>query len=284
MPRDVAGPFTLPTTDGDWSFQEEWTGENHYVFVVYAPRALVFSGGDASADAAPPSPRCDTEIARWITSYWREGRWVTDISSMLPLLRDGGRQRFRWYASRQWDPRPANYIVSLSLRFSNRGRGMRPVEVRPLYQGGALNASYNDRYSPVRFTVPAGVRRVEVYALITGHGSETNQCAEFCNHTHHFAVNGTDHALAFPEARSSDGCAERVDAGVVPNQHGTWYVGRGGWCPGLDVRPFIADVTPDLRAGAENELTYRVLIGSTPPAAGRSYGNVNMTSYLVFWR
>lgn len=240
-------------------------------------------GTDANADAGPP-PRCDTEIARWITSYWREGRWVTDISQMLPLLRAGGRQRFRWYASRQWDPRPANYVVSLSLRFSNRGRGMRPVEVRPLWNGGPLDAEYNGSHSIVRFTVPAGVRRVELYALITGHGSETNQCAEFCNHTHHFFVNGAEHTLAFPEARSNFGCAERVNAGVVPNQHGTWYFGRGGWCPGADVRPFIADLTANLRAETENELSYQALIGTTAPIAGRSYGNIAMSSYLVFWQ
>lgn len=238
-----------------------------------------------SPDAAPPPPHCDLEIARWITSYWREGRWVTDISGMLPLLRAGGRQRFRWYASRQFDPRPANYIASLSLRFSNRGRPMRPVEAVRVYEGGTLNSMYNTAHPPVRFTVPADVRRVELYSLITGHGSETSQCAEFCNHTHHFAVNGgVDHVSEFPEAQAPDGCRMRVDRGVVPNQHGTWYFGRGGWCPGWDVAPFIADVTPETHIGVENELTYQALIGRVQPAAGRGYGNIDMTTYLVYWR
>lgn len=239
---------------------------------------------DAASDATTPAPRCETEIARWITPYWREGRWITDISPMLALLRNGGRQRFRWYATRQWDPRPANYVVSLSLRFSNRGRGMRPVEARPLWNGGAFDAEYNNRHPPVQFTVPAGTRRVEIYALVTGHGDATNQCAEFCNHTHHFTVNGVTHTLAFPEARSIDGCARRVDRGVVPNQHGTWYFGRGGWCPGWDVQPYVVDVTPDLRPGQPNEIAYRALVGTMPPAPGRSYGNIQLTSYLVFWQ
>src|SRR5688572_20434980 len=34
-PRDVAGPFVAPTTNGDWSFEEKFTGEDHYVFVAY---------------------------------------------------------------------------------------------------------------------------------------------------------------------------------------------------------------------------------------------------------
>lgn len=246
------------------------------------------TAGDAGVvdvgDATAPHPTCNTEIARWITSYWREGHWVTDISQMLPILRAGGAQQFRWYASRQFDPRPANYVVSLSLRLSNRARGMRPIEARPLFGGGALNSTYNPTHMPVNFTVPEGTRRTEVWALITGHGSETQQCAEFCNHTHHFAVNGTDHALTFPEAQSRDGCRDRVDQGVVPNQHGTWYFGRGGWCPGWEVRPFVADVTADLSASGMNELRYRALIGTQEPAAGRGYGNVDMSAYLVFWR
>lgn len=242
------------------------------------------SNGDAGADGG--RPRCDTEIARWITTYWREGRWVTDISQMLPLLRDGGRRRFRWYASRQWDPRPASYVASLSLRFSNRGRELRPVAVeRVAWPGGAFNSTYAERNPTARFTPPAGTRKVELYALVTGHGAETSQCAEFCNHSHYFTVNsGMERALRFPMAQTLDGCRDRVSEGVVPNQHGTWYFGRGGWCPGFDVRPWVSDLTADVRVGMENELRYRVGVGNASLAAGRSYGNVELRAYLVYYR
>lgn len=231
------------------------------------------------------APKCDLELARWITTYWREGRWVTDISGMLPLLGDGGKKKLRFWASKQWDPRPANYVVSLSLRFSNRAKGMRPFETRKLFEGAPLNANYNDKYPPLKFTIPDGTKKTELYALITGHGAETGQCAEFCNHTHHFTLNGgTKHSLTFPMAQSLDGCRKRVNEGVVPNQHGTWYFGRGGWCPGLDVRPFLADMTADAKVGLENTLSYQALIGTMPPEPMTPYGNVHMTTYLVFWR
>jgi hypothetical protein len=249
---------------------------------------------DATADARPAEetfrPRragCDREVARWITPYWREGRWVTDISQMLPLLAQGGRRTFRWYSKHQFDPREVPYVISMSLRLSNQNRGMRPVELRTLWasEGERWDSTYDARHAPARFTVPPGVRKVEVYSLITGHGAEVGQCAEFCNHTHHFAVNGrTPHSLRFPEAQSQLGCAERVGDGVVPNQHGTWYFGRGGWCPGQDVRPFVADITNDLRPGMDNEITYRTLLGSNPLAAGRSYGNIDHATYLIFYR
>jgi hypothetical protein len=248
--------------------------------------ATADASADATVDAGPPEPVCTTEIARWITSYWREGRWVTDISGMLPFVQAGGHQRFRWYAQHQWSPRTAPYVLSLSLRFSNQGRGMRPVAAIPLWtEGGALNSTYDSRHPTVSFDVPAGTRKVEIYSLITGHGSETGNCAEFCNHTHHFSVNGgSDHALTFPEAQTNDGCSNRVNEGVVPNQFGTWYFGRGGWCPGSDVRPFIADVTAESHIGGANTADYHARIGNAVPVAGRGYGNIDLSSYVVLWR
>jgi len=240
--------------------------------------------GDAgTGDAGTAGLRCDREIARWITTYWREARWVTDISGMLPQLQAGGRQRLRWYASRQFDPRRTDYITSLSLRFSNRGRGMRPVETVPLWRGGAWNAEYDNGRAPIRVTVPPGTRRTELYTLITGHGGvQPTNCAEFCNHEHFFSVGGMDFVQRFPEARAANACADRVGEGVVPNQHGTWYFGRGGWCPGLDVAPAVVDVTAQLPPGTETELRYRTRYNNAPVST--NLGNISLSSYLVYWR
>ena len=233
-------------------------------------------------DGGGPRWDCNREVARWITTYWREGRWVTDISGMLPLLA-GGRKHLRWYASGQWDPRATDYTVSLSLRYSNRNRGMRPVAAVPLWTGGAWNASYDAMHPARSVPVPADVRRVELYALITGHGGvQPTNCAEFCNHEHRFNVGGMEYLRSFPEARSADGCADRVNEGVVPNQHGTWYFGRGGWCPGLDVAPWVRDVTAQARPGATAELRYTTTYGGRAVAA--NLGNIDLSTYLVFWR
>jgi hypothetical protein len=228
---------------------------------------------------------CGNEIARWITTYGREGRWVTDISPMLPMLQ-GGTQRFRLRLSNTYD-------VDLDLRLSKSGDDLRASEMTPLWRGKGFNENYNTDREAVTFEVPDGVKRVEVVALITGHGwgVEQENCAEFCNHTHHFSVNGTEFVKEHPAADQVDGCYQRVDEGVVPNQPGSWPFGRAGWCPGLDVQPWRVDITENLVSGT-NTITYRGLfrgVNYVPQPAttannGGFPGNINMSSYLVFWR
>jgi hypothetical protein len=231
-------------------------------------------------DGGAATWKCSTEIARWITAYWREGRWVTDISGMLPFLKKGGATHLRWHASGQFDPRRTDYTVSLSLRLSDRKKGMRPVEAVPLWNGGRWNAAYDAAHPARQVTVPAGTKKVDLYTLITGHDSSTSQCAEFCNHEHTFTMNGKPHLRSFP-GQTALGCANE-GKGVAPNQHGTWYFGRGGWCPGYDVAPWIVDVTTEAKIGQSNDVGYTTAFAGKPVDVDR--GNIVMSSYLVYWQ
>lgn len=82
------------------------------------------------------STSCGTEIGRWITTYWRPGRWVHDVSPFLALLQDGGTRRIAFYTTQYYD-------VSMDIRLSNKGKGQRPVALEPLFTGGYLNNTYN---------------------------------------------------------------------------------------------------------------------------------------------
>ena len=77
-------------------------------------------------------------------------------------------------------------------------------------------------------------------------------------------------------------CLEQIPAGAVPNQSGTWWTGRGGWCPGMQVDPFVVDVTAEVTAGQNATVSYRGLYngGDIP---GNS-GNIHMSSYLVVYK
>ena len=39
---------------------------------------------------------CSTEFVRWITTYGREGRWLTDISPYLFMIEDSDFRQFRY--------------------------------------------------------------------------------------------------------------------------------------------------------------------------------------------
>jgi hypothetical protein len=232
-------------------------------------------------DKADPA-LCETEIARWITTYAREGRWVTDVSPMLALLKEGGKRRVRFNSQNA-------YEKTLSIRLSNRGKGSAPAEATYLFSGGAFDAAYNNKYMPKTVAVPADAKKVELYAVITGHGfgAEQANCAEFCDHEHRFTVNGEAHMKSHPEVASQTGCVDQVPKGVVPNQYGTWFFGRGGWCPGFDVAPWVADVTEAVIKGGDNTITYEGLFQGmpyvpVPTGSGQGFGaNIVMTSWLV---
>ncbi|TMS10643.1 hypothetical protein E3U43_019636 [Larimichthys crocea] len=198
-------------------------------------------------------PYCNMELGRWITAYRRGiGHWLTDVSPLLPLLDSN-----RCTLTMKTVPWAMPWIVSLNLRFSignqtgsitsNDEQLLHPFRVMSLYGGGTFNRRYNKRYQPINFTIPASVKKVELYAVITGHGSDNNHCGEFCVTSHHFLFNGVfNNTLKFESAGSALGCTTLVKEGAVPNEYGTWLYGRAGWCCGLQVNPWRVDITKQL--------------------------------------
>ncbi|XP_049585613.1 uncharacterized protein si:dkey-256h2.1 [Syngnathus scovelli] len=231
-------------------------------------------------------PCCHVELGRWITAFRRRiGRWQTDVSPLLPVL-DAGVCRFTMKTA----PWAMPWMVSLNLRFSVAnltGEKLRPFRVMSLYDGGTFDKTYNLRYPPIKFPVPASAKKVELYAVITGHGSDDNGCGEFCVTSHHFLVNGVyNNTRSFDSAGSALGCTEHVKEGAVPNEHGTWLYGRGGWCDGLQVDPWRLDVTAqlDVSGQASNTVCYFGLFNGKDPDPTQQPGYIVMSSFLVFYK
>jgi len=211
---------------------------------------------------------CNTEIGRWITTYHREGRWVHDVSGMLPLLKEGGTRRFKFVTQQR-------YEVKLDLRFYSKSKEATPHQSVLLFSGGTFNAEYNDRHEPQTLMIPSDAKKVELATVITGHGmSDPHNCAEFCDASHHFAVNGKEVIHSFPEAGTSIDCMEKASSGTVPNQYGTWWYGRSGWCPGREVPMVMTDITQDINIGEENTFTYNAYFQGAPFTVGGAYMRV----------
>ncbi len=220
--------------------------------------------------------KCDTDLAHWITTYHREGRWVHDLSGLLPLLEGGGARRLQFYTQQK-------YEVTLGLRLLNRGKAARPFETHFLWGTADFGPTYNEGFQPRSILVPAEATKVELMSVITGHGGVSpGNCAEFCKTTHTFTVNGHDHVLEHPEAGTGVQCMQDVSKGTVPNQYGTWWYGRNGWCPGREVAPVMLDVTAEVTPGQEAALAYQGLYNGQPYPSGGAV--IRMTSWLVFSR
>jgi len=229
---------------------------------------------------------CDTELARWVTAYAREGEWFSDLSPLLPLLQAGGTRTLRFVGANGYD-------LWGSLLLWDSGEELRPMAAQPLWgrpSGTRFDEHYNDgKHAPVQWTLPEGAERASVVATISGHGSGSTEenCAEFCDHTHEFVVNGRRYRRSHPEASTWFGCRERVPDGVVPNQFGTWVFGRGGWCPGWHIEPWTADVSEALNRDG-NEIEYRGLyLGRDYRANYTGQGDylpeIKLSSWLVFY-
>jgi hypothetical protein len=219
------------------------------------------------------------EAARFITTYHRESRWVVDASFALGWLQSGGERQIKYNWAPSWNKQPTG--VTLRVRLFNQGKGVRPVQVLPLFTGGSFNSAYNTR-EPVRHEIPAGAAKVELVAITTGHGMDTQNCAEFCRHSHHYSVGDETFDQIFNEPGDQEGCAKDAVNGTVPNQSGTWWFGRGGWCPGRRVDPFIADVTAQAPAGAAATFTYQAKINNRAPFDDA--GNMKHKSWLVIYQ
>ncbi|XP_057690987.1 uncharacterized protein si:dkey-256h2.1 [Corythoichthys intestinalis] len=234
----------------------------------------------------PLGPYCHLEMGRWVTAFRRGiGHWQTDVSPLLPVL-DASVCRL----TMKTVPWARPWSVSLNLRFSVANvteEKLRPFRVMSLYDGGTFDKTYNLRHPPIKFPVPASTKKVELYAVITGHGSDDNGCGEFCVTSHHFLINDVhNNTLAFSTAGTALGCAARVKEGAVPNEHGTWLYGRGGWCDGLQVDPWRTDVTAqlDVSGQASNTVVYRGLFNGEDPNPTQQPGYIIVTSFLIFYK
>jgi hypothetical protein len=219
------------------------------------------------------------ELGRFITTYHREGRYVVDATPMLVHLRDGGTKTIRFIVSPPWNPQA--YLTTMRFRFGNAQKGRTPAEATFLFGGGDFNSGYNATFQPIDVPIPATAVHVELWSIITGHGGATQNCAEFCRHQHEMTVNGAVYLKDHPTVGMLEGCVSEIDNGMTPNQGGTWWYGRGGWCPGQQVEPWVVDVTADVTPGGMATVSYRGLLnGNEPPD---NAGNIVMSSWLVVY-
>jgi len=226
---------------------------------------------------------CNTEMVRWITTYGREGMWLTDITPYLFMLHDDDERRFKYAGANRGD-------LTITFLFSNWGSGERATNATYAFSGGQFDGTYNNesRFNrQLNFSVPSTASRVEIVATITGHGfgKDNANCAEFCDHEHHYML-GTHQTYEWhPIVYSNEGCENEVANGVVANQFGSWPYGRAGWCAGQDVKQWRYDITDwvDNSTNNNNHMTYRGYLNGAEYIPSDGVGNGGRQIRAVVW-
>jgi len=178
--------------------------------------------------------QCDDLVARWITTYHREGRWLVDASEALPRLRQGGAHRFSYNGARN------GVFITVRLLFANTGKGAEPFRIDPLWTGGGWSETYNEDHAPMTIDVPADAERVHLSVTLTGHGmTDVHNCAEFCDHQHTFTVGGESYLAAHPDMGDQQGCLSH--AGRVRHADVRHQLRRAG-VRGVDQPADVGDV------------------------------------------
>ena len=230
---------------------------------------------------------CGTEFVRYITTYGREGKWLTDVSEMLWMVREGGNRSFRYSGANGGD-------LDVRIHLSTWGdSGIRPAHGELAFTGGRFNDQYNNGTLHDRsheLNISQRWDRVEIVAVITGHGfgEVTENCAEFCNHEHRWSMNGNDVTEDHPWAGNSslnsdrEGCKDDVSKGVTANQFGSWPYARAGWCPGLDVKPWVFDITAWIDWNGTNNMSYQGLYDGQPYTQTSTNPNIVAKIWIVY--
>lgn len=195
-------------------------------------------GWDRCASVSLTTPDgARVEVARLITPYKREWTWYFDITSCLPLIREGTLCTVfidTWVS-------PA-YLVTIDLHLCPPGRAAwapRPLRVEPVWSG---QATYGDGSGELAALVAArelrppegGHARCALHMVLTGHGFGDTSC------------NGAEFMPLVTVLRlSGRQVGRRVwwrdDCYLNPcrPQAGTWKFDRAGWAPGDAVRPWV---------------------------------------------
>jgi len=235
--------------------------------------------GSGYDDLACPC-NSEHELARWITTYHREGRWVHEVTGLQPLLTPGTTERLQFVTG-------SSYTVDLDLRYFDAGRETVAEKITHLFGSCNLSDDCNATYDGgIAVEIPADATKVTLATVITGHGmSSPGNCAEFCDMDHIFSVGDEDMLTVNFDVEGPDyRCMDEVNQGTVPNQYGTWWYSRHGWCPGREVPVQLHDITEQITLGAENQFDYRVLRNGADYTGADSWADIWANVWLVVER
>lgn len=221
------------------------------------------------------TPDGDTvELGRLITPYansqrmtasWK-GVYIFDVTDFYPLLKDqaGVRVHYSGYSG--------GFTANVRFAFIEGTPARNVVGVTPVWKGsfnyGHGSIPINTALSNVSLTAPSGTVSAEARFTITGHGGDSQNCAEFCPNTYTMNLNNTQ---LVQQNFWNDKCGYN---NYYP-QNGTWVYDRAGWCPGELVPPYKHILT-----GITSNSTYNLNV-TFPAYTSNPSSSGSQASYII---
>lgn len=212
------------------------------------------------------------ELCRFMTAYGGEIRHAVDVTRVLPLL--DGHCEFEVFID-TWVTPAWTVDAELVLQPQRHGGVDAPAWAAGLlFPDQGLTAERPEVAATV--VVPAGIRRVEVAVISTGHCTDGTDADEFITKDNVLLIDGRE---AYRWRPWRDDCRQFRDVNPYCARwsDGSWSsdYSRSGWCPGDVSAPVIVDLSGFLGPG-EHTLAWRVEeIRPKDPAGNHGYWRVS---------
>jgi hypothetical protein len=222
------------------------------------------------------------EMVRFMTAYGGATEHEVDITHLAPLL--SGHCQIEIFIDTWVSPA---WQVDVELVFTPCPAGGLDV---PHWAAGALfpeeGLTADQPDSAVEIQIPAGIRRVLVAAVSTGHCTDGRDADEFITKDNVLLVDGIE---AFRWRPWRDDCARfrALNPYCAKWSDGSWSsdYARSGWCPGDVSPPLMIDLSAWLTPGP-HRLTWRVedIRPADPADPEGHHGYWRISAMLAGWR
>ncbi len=211
------------------------------------------------------------DLGRLITPYanaaaprtpwaWTQ-RYIYDVTDFYPLLKDSATIRLA-YSGYSW-----GFSANIKFAFIEGVPDRNVTGITRLWNGyfgyGGATNTMNSHFPVSYDTAPASTQSATLKFIVTGHGSDANQCCEFMPHFY----------KVFMDSNQLDSVTVwRSDCGAneLYPQSGTWLYQRSNWCPGALVYSNFHDL-PGIIANSTHNC--QILFDSTYTSnGGGGYG------------
>jgi hypothetical protein len=252
----------------------------HYILGRYAcPSGTQYCGSwDYTTQVYAKPANADTvEIARVITPYatdWlstnRSNDYVIDVTDYASIL--NGNLDFRYkYDGYSW-----GFTLTLKLELIEGTPPMEATAVKNIYDGyfayGNTSDLIENHLIEKAYMYNSPDAKAVIKNTISGHGSDDNECGEFCSKYYDLKINGA--AVSQKQLWKSD-----CGLNDISPQTGTWLFERANWCPGQIVYP----ITHDLSSFTSPATTFSVDMDMEPymSPTQTNTGGYNIVSQLI---